>query len=617
MSQATMIQASIRKPIARCDICGEVVEAVWNCDCFAALCDDCFARHACGREAMAQREGVAPIAAATPARPGEYILRDYQADCIAKVLAELRLPGSRTLVVMPTGTGKTVMFAALAEQWTADGRGRVLVMAHRDELILQSAEKIEAIVGVQPEIEKGENYAAEHLAGKSPVVVTSVQTMCRPNRHERFTPDEFGLLIIDEAHHATAATYRKVIDYFGANPELRILGVTATPDRTDEEALGQIFQTVAKDYEIENAIDDGWLVPIEQRFVEVESLDLSSVRTQAGDLQSADLARVMEDEENLHGVVGPTIQLAGDCPTLIFAASVEHAERIAEIVNRHRPKSAAFLCGKTDTDERRETLAAFSRGEFQFLVNMGLFTEGFDSPRVSVIANARPTKSRSLYAQIAGRGTRPLPGVVDGLEDAAARRAAIARSAKPSMLLLDFVGNSGRHKLVSTADILGGNFSDDVIETAAETAKRKSAAGEPTSMLSELREAQREKEAAAKRRRAAIKIQASYRAQSVNPFDVFDLVPCREPGWHKDRRPTDGQVAALRKFKVPEVEISRMSFCRASQVLDTLVLRAKQDKCTYKQAATLRRFGCDVDVTFKEASAMIDRIAANGWRRPD
>jgi superfamily II DNA or RNA helicase len=409
---------------------------------------------------------------------------------------------SRTLLVLPTGTGKTVVFSVIIRWWLEQGLGRVLVMAHREELITQAVEKITAITGEAPDIEMSDSRADQcSLHGRAPVVVTSVQTMCRENRHSRFDPADFTLLVIDEAHHATAATYQRVINYFSQNPNLKILGVTATPDRADEEALGQIFESVAFEYGIQEAIVDGYLVPIEQRFVIVEGMNLAGCRTTAGDLNEGDLAAIMEEEQVLHGVLDPTIRLAGDTPTLFFATSVAHAERMAEIGNRHRPGSSVCLHGKTPREERRDKLKAFSRGEFQYLFNCGLFLEGFDESSIGVVAMARPTKSRSLYSQAVGRGTRPLPGIVDGLDDADSRRLAISTSGKPNLLVLDFVGNSGRHKLVSTADILGGNFSDDVIALAATAARKKSARGEKSDTLEELLEAKEQLEREAKRRR--------------------------------------------------------------------------------------------------------------------
>lgn len=606
-----------------CEKCQAADRGIVYCDCFAVLCHDCFADHRCGHE-----HGARFARAAAPELQEKFPevddladalfrLRPYQRQAVESVEAAFSEGATSTLIVQPTGTGKTVVFSHIAKNEIEASDGRVLVMAHREELITQARDKIADITGEVPDVEMGDLRADQcSMHSRAPVVVTSVQTMSRPRRHESFDPQEFSLLVIDEAHHSTAASYRKVIDYFGQNPNLKILGVTATPDRADEEALGKVFETVAFDYGIQDAIEDGWLVNIDQQFVHVEGLDLSACRTTAGDLNEGDLADIMELEKNLHGVVDPTIELAGDQPTLVFASSVAHAERMAEIFNRHRAESAFCLHGKTPRDERREKLKAFGHGEFQYLCNCGLFLEGFDDPRIGVVAMARPTKSRSLYAQAVGRGTRPLPGLVDGLDDAEQRRRAIAMSGKPSVLVLDFVGNSGRHKLVSTADILGGNFDDKIVEAVAAAVQKKSARGESSDMLDELIQAKQRAEDEAKRRRAALVAKANFKAAAVNPFDVFDIAPKREPGWFKGKRPTDKQVATLRKFKIPEKDISGLSFSQASQLLDTLIGRMKNGKCSYKQAMLLRKNGYSADVSFAEASRLIDGLAKNGWKRP-
>jgi superfamily II DNA/RNA helicase len=274
------------------------------------------------------------------------------------------------------------------------------------------------------------------------------------------------------------------------------------------------------------------------------------------------------------------------------------------------------LHGKTPRDERRDKLKAFSRGDFQFLCNCGLFLEGFDETSIGVVAMARPTKSRALYAQAIGRGTRTLPGLVDGLETADERRTAIAMSNKPNVLVLDFVGNSGRHKLVSTADILGGKFSDEAVALAQSIARKKSAMGERSDTLDELVAAQLQIEADAKRKRAAVVAKASFRAQSVNPFDVFDIAPAREPGWHKGRRPSDKMLAALVKFGVPDAEVNRLSFCQAKQLIGKMFERRERGQCSFKQAKLLRKNGYSPDVSFAEASSIIDQLAKNGWKRP-
>ncbi len=545
-------------------------------------------------------------------------LRPYQERCISRIIEELRDRKS-TLAVLPTGTGKTVIFSDLARRWPDAGRGKVLVVAHREELIFQAKAKIEAATGEPVDVEMGDLTAAPCMYGAARVVVTSVQTMSRPGRLKRYDPRQFGLVVIDEAHHAVAASYRKVIDHY-MHRDCRLVGVTATPDRADEEALGKVFESVAMEYRISDAINDGWLVPIDQQFVQVTGLDFSDVRTTAGDLNGGDLEAVMTHEERLHGVAYPTIDMAGDRPTIVFAASVAHAERLAEIFNRHRAKSAHCLHGETPPERRRDLLRAYKAGDFQFLCNCGLFLEGFDEPSIAVVANARPTKSRSLYAQCVGRGTRPLPGVVDNPPIADQwepddRKEAIACSSKPAVLVLDFVGNSGRHKLVSCADILGEACTDEVVERARASAVAKSRAGKPTDMQLELIAAQKaaDDEAAA-RRRAHIKARARYATNKVDPFDVFDVSERREPGWHKGRMPTERQLEVLQKAGI---DTDGMTFHKASQLIDQIIRRRDQGLCTFKQAKLLAKYGYDpAGMTFEQAAAAINELAANRWQKP-
>ncbi|MBM4020213.1 MAG: helicase, partial [Planctomycetes bacterium] len=510
-------------------------------------------------------------------------------------------------------TGKTVTFAHVINRMPM---GRTLVLAHREELIFQAADKIEAVTGAKPDIEMAEMRADHAMFGKARVVVSSIQTQCAgrngDSRMKRFDPREFALLVVDEAHHATAPTYRRVLEHYGQNPDLKILGVTATPDRHDEEALGQVFDSVAFDYELLDAIHDGWLVPIRQRSVVVDGLDYSSIRTTAGDLNGADLARVMEYEETLHAVAAPTLDLAAGRKTLVFAASVAHAERLCEIFNRHRTEAARFVTGTTPKDERRGMLADYAAGKFQILVNVGVATEGFDEPGIACVVMARPTKSRALYAQMAGRGTRPLPGLVDAHPEADARRAAIAASVKPACEIIDFVGNSGRHRLITTADILGGNYSDEVVARAR--AKAEEADGAAVDMAEALADAEKElAEERERARRAAIRAKARYSCQVVDPFDVFHIEPWRERGWDKGREPSEKMLALLERNGI---DTKGLSFTQAKQLVGEIIRRYEERKCSFKQARLLARYGYPTDVPFAEASRLIDALAKNGWKRP-
>lgn len=376
-------------------------------------------------------------------------LRDYQSEGVDAIFHQWEAVVS-TLGVCATGGGKTAIAAEVIRRVQPK---RAIFICHREELVFQACATIRRFAGLECGIEMADNYVNDSLFGQIPVVVATVQTLNAKwgdrTRMSRFKPEDFGVLVADEVHHGVSKSWRNVINYFSQNPDLRVLGITASADRADEEALGQICKTVAFDLEILDLIHRGWLVPVDQQFVNIGGLDFSHMRTTAGDLNGADLNAVMEAESNLQGVAGASVDIIGKRRAIVFTASVKQAEVIANIFNRHRPGMSDWVCGMTNKDSRREMLARFQRGEIQVVCNCGVLTEGFDDPGVEVIVMARPTKSRALYAQMAGRSTRPLPGVVDGLNTDDERKAAIAASAKPNCLLVDFVGNSGKHKLMS------------------------------------------------------------------------------------------------------------------------------------------------------------------------
>lgn len=444
--------------------------------------------------------------------------RPYQSEAVDAVFAGFPHHASQ-LLVMATGLGKTICMAHVARRWIDDSPCRVMMIAHREELISQSKEKFERIAGWSG---VGVEMADERTGHVGAVAVATVQTLS--SRLGKFRPGDFGLLMIDEAHHAVSPSYRKVIDHFRrGNPSLRVLGVTATPKRADDLAMGQVFDHCCYDYGIAPAVGDGWLVPVVQRAIRCKSLDFSKCRQTAGDLNEGDLDKIVREEKVLHEVCAPLVREAGDRPTLVFAVTVAHAHALAAVLGRYKDRSAVALDGKTDKETRREQVARFKRGEFQFLVNCGLFLEGFDAPNTACVAMARPTKSLALYTQVLGRGTRPLPGTVDGegLDTPEARRDAIAGSDKPHMVVLDFVGNSGRHKIVTAQDVLGGKYGEPArayarqLSEEDEEAKAKPvqevlewAAGD-LAFIEECREMARRRE---------IKARAEYEAARVSPF---------------------------------------------------------------------------------------------------
>lgn len=548
--------------------------------------------------------------------------RDYQSeahDCIFREWQSV----CATLAVMPTGTGKTILFALVigtARKMFPDKKA--LVIAHREELIWQGRNKIEAVTGLNCEIEMGELYSNPNLFGDCDVVISTIQTQNSNHgdrkRMGRFKPGDFSIVIIDEAHHATSDSYKSLINYYRHNnPGIKILGVTATPDRADEEALGQVFDTVAFDYEILDAIHDGWLVPIDQQFVGIEGLDFSGMRTTAGDLNGADLAAVMESEKNMLGVAGASAQIIGGRRAILFTASVKQAETLSNIFNRNREGMSGWVCGTTNKDARREMLSQFKSGELQVVCNCGVLTEGFDDPGVEVIGMARPTKSRSLYSQMAGRGTRPLAGVVDGLAKPEERRSAIAASAKPSCLIVDFVGNSGRHKLITSADILGGNVSEEVIRRALVKAKADGGAVRISDELDkaqdEIAEEIKQARLAEEARKAKLMAKVKFNTKAVNPFDIFEIAPTQSRGWDQGKVLSEKQKAILLK---QGINPDTMPYAQARQILNEMFRRWDKKLATMKQLQCLARYGYgDKNITYEQASSIITKLATNGWRK--
>ncbi len=561
--------------------------------------------------------------------------RHYQIDGVQRVTREFA-DGNDTLLVRPTGMGKTIELAHVLKERP----GQAIVMAHREELIFQNAQKVEAVTGEMVDIEMADHRA--HLGSfleRPRIISASVQTLNAGRvepRMNRFRPDDFQTLIIDEAHHAPSNSYRRVIEYFKQNPRLRVLGLTATPDRADELALGSVFDTVAHSITIDEAIDLGWLVDIDAVSVHVDGLDYDEIRTTAGDLNGADLERVMLYEDNLHRIASPTVDLVGDKRTLVFASSVAHAERLAEIFNRMRPGSTGWVCGKTPKDERKDLLRRFSEGLVQIVVNVGVLTEGFDDPGIEAVVLARPTKSRSLYSQMVGRGTRPDPGL-NAIENTTAaasdRRQWIAESCKPSVMIVDFVGNTTRHHLIHATDILAGDEPEPVRERARsilednDTCMRVSDAVEiaRTQIEEEEEERRREEERQERKRqeeldaqrRAFLQARAKYTASKTDPFSTVGLPPSRESAFDCGRPASDKQVEFLRKQGVAMHDLNRLSSTECGRLIGEIKRRLDYGNCSFKQAQILKRYGLPTDVNRSTASEWIDKIAENNWRRPD
>lgn len=470
--------------------------------------------------------------------------RDYQLDCINATWNEITVDTEQrpaTLALMPTGTGKTIVFGHLADRWIKEERGRVLILAHRRELIDQAAAKFHRVSGHRPHIEMADKHASKtsHFNWDfGQVVVGSVATM-KGKRLGRWDKNAFSLIITDEAHHATASGYRSIYDHFD---KAALVGVTATPDRSDKNPLGKVFGSVAYQMQILDAINRGWLVPIRQKFVHVESIDLSGVASnwKGDDFDESKLDAVMRQDENIHRIARPTFETAGTRPTLVFATSVAHAKAISDVLNSYRQGCSAYVASYMLDNEgnqsnypeetRTAEIAAFQTGQRQFLVSCGVFLEGFDAPPTALVAMARPTKSRSLYAQALGRGTRPLDGVVDPWPTAEERIDAIAASAKPDMLVMDFVGNSGKHKLVYADEVLFPDVDAATREKARKKAKDQDSADVRETMEQASAEVEQEKQVKVAeidklRRRLSKQLLASFTMRDVDPFGNGEATP--------------------------------------------------------------------------------------------
>ena len=533
-----------------------------------------------------------PEVAVSPGRE-PFTLRPYQQDSVDSVFAAWEQHDS-VLMVKATGLGKTVTFAEVIARWRRE-QGRVLVVVHREELMQQAGDSLAAHLDARPQVEMGFRRAdSTGLMTLSNVVVTSVQTMSRPNRAKWFDPEDFGLMIIDEAHHAPANSYRRVIEHFKPGG-LKVLGVTATPKRKDKLALATVFETCCYNMGIVEGIDEGWLVNVRQKYVTVEGLDFSWIKTTAGDLNQKQLAQEMgaievvpedalsagqvdqlaKQERMLHAVVAPSVKEAAGRPTLVFAVTKEHARRLAEVFNRYPGVTAQCVIAETSREDRAVAVRQFQSGDLQVLVGVGCFLEGFDAPATACVVMAAPTKSEVRYTQAVGRGTRPLSGIVDGLETASERRAAIAASDKPFVTVLDFVGNSGRHRLVSAVDVLAGDADAADIAAAVEDLRERGDAEEVQAVIDrakevrELREAQEaQRRAEAEARRARLRANAQYNARVVNPFGAQGSPEYAEPAFQGGA--SGKQVAYLVRLGVAEETATSYTRRQAGAVIDKL-----------------------------------------------
>lgn len=517
-------------------------------------------------------------------------LRPYQQEARAAVENEWEQGNDRTLLVLPTGCGKTIVFAKISEDRVRQG-DRVLILAHRGELLDQAADKIRTATGLICSTEKAEQSCLDSQSQWFRITVGSVQSLMRQSRLDRFDPGHFQTIIIDEAHHAVSDSYQRVLDYFSG---AKVLGVTATPDRGDMRELGSVFDSLAYEYTLPRAIKEGYLSPIKAVTIPLK-LDLSGVGIQSGDFKPGDLDTALDPY--LYQIAEEMKKYCANRKTVVFLPLIKTSQKFRDILNE-TGFHAAEVNG--NSEDRAEILEDFDKGRYNVLCNSMLLTEGWDCPSVDCVIVLRPTKVRSLYCQMVGRGTRLCEG-------------------KEHLLLLDFLWHTERHELCRPAHLICDNkdIAEKMTEDLAENAGCEMDIEEAAQTASDEVQAQRE-EALAKQIEAC----KSRKRKLVDPLqyemsicaaDLSGYVPAF--GW-ECAPPTEKQRAALEKRGIFPDEIE--SAGKAKLLLERLEKRQSAGLTTPKQIRFLESRGFQHVGTwqFEAASGMIARISANGWKIP-
>ncbi len=513
-------------------------------------------------------------------------LRPYQEEARKRVEEEWRKGNRKTLLVLPTGTGKTIVFSRIAADMVMQGK-KVLILAHRGELLEQAADKLRKSTGLAALLEKAESTS---LGKWCSVVVGSVQTLMRESRLKKFRKDAFGTIIVDEAHHALSASYQNVLEHFdGAD----VLGVTATPDRSDMKDMGEYFDSLAYEYSLARAIKDGYLCSIQAQTIPLQ-LDISHVSMMNGDYKASEVGTALDPY--LGQIAKEMKSYCKGRKTVVFLPLVATSQKFCQMLRREGFRAAEV---NGESKDRAEILHGFDRGEYDILCNSMLLTEGWDCPSVDCIVVLRPTKSRSLYSQMVGRGTRLFDG-------------------KESLLLLDFLWLTERHELCRPAHLLAR--SKEIAEamgrkieeadTPVDLEEAEKLASQDVVMQREESLA-KELDAMKKRKRKLVDpLQFEF---SIQAEDLAGYVPA----FGSDMGPvTDKQKALLEKYGIFPDEIECQG--KASLLLNRLHKRREEGLTTPKQIRFLEGKGFQHVGTwsFDAARKLIDRIAANGWRVP-
>ncbi len=513
-------------------------------------------------------------------------LRPYQEAARIAVNDEWERGVNKTLLVLPTGTGKTIVFSKIIEDRVRAG-DRCLVLAHRGELLDQAADKLEKSTGLRCSVEKAKDTSINSWYR---VTVGSVQTLMLERRLSQFSPDYFGTIIVDEAHHCISESYQRVLQYFN---NAKVLGVTATPDRGDMHNLGSYFETLAYEYSLPQAIKENYLCPIKALTLPLK-LDISMVSKQAGDFKASEICTALDPY--LESIANEMIKHCQNRKTVVFLPLIKTSQKFTRIL-QSKGLTAAEVNG--DSENRTKILSDFASGRYQVLCNSMLLTEGWDCPSVDCIVVLRPTQIRSLYAQMVGRGTRIYPG-------------------KDYLLLLDFLWHTQNHELCHPACLIAERD-----EVAQQITKNIENYDGPLDLIEADKQAesdivrQREEALAQKletmRKRKRKLVDPLQFEMSIQAEDLSGYVPSF--AWEM-APPSEKQIQSLEKLGILPDEIDNAG--KASKLLDRLSIRRAEGLTTPKQIRFLENKGFQHVGTwqFETARNLIDRIAANGWRIP-
>ena len=514
-------------------------------------------------------------------------LRPYQKEAKKAVFEQWENGIRKTLLVLPTGCGKTIVFAKITEDCVSHG-DRVLILAHRGELLEQAANKIAKATGLKCATEKAEESC---LGSWYRITVGSVQSLMRTTRLSRFPEDYFNTIIIDEAHHCISDSYQRVLKHF---PDAKVLGVTATPDRGDMKNLGQVFESLAYEYTLPKAIKEGYLSPIKAVTIPLQ-VDLTGVGVQSGDFKAGDLGTALDPY--LEGIAQEMEKYCQEKKTVVFLPLVKTSQKFRDILNSHGFRAAEV---NGESQDRAEILEDYANGKYNVLCNSMLLTEGWDCPDVDCIVVLRPTKVRSLYCQMVGRGTRLAPG-------------------KDHLLLLDFLWHTERHELCHPAHLICEN--EKVAQKMTENLEKDAGCpidiedAEKTAsedVVAQREEALAQKLAEMKRRKRKLVDPLQFE-MSIQAEDLSGYVPAF--GWEM-APPSESQKKTLEKLGIMPDEIDNAG--KASKLLERLDRRRQEGLTTPKQIRFLESRGFQHVGTwqFDTAKKLIDRIAGNGWRVP-